>query len=1719
MQPVRDIVRPLVILSLTLLVFLRTGAAQAQTWDGGANNSDQWSTPANWNPNGTPASDGTANIVFGGTARLHPEVDGTQDVRSITFNNTAGAFVIIPAFSFEALIVGEGGITNDDANTQSIVCTVDLSADQTWTAAAGDLSIGNWVYGNGHALTIDGAFDVTIARFEDATPTAITKRGTGTLVLGSGSNHTGPTLVQEGGLRVANATGSATGAGTVTISDAATLTGAGAILGAVANSGDVEPGHPIGVLTLGESYTQHSSGALVIELGGPTPGAQYDQLVIDGDAQLAGTLYVVLSNGFQPSPTDTFDILTAGAIAGSFASISLPPLQGPGVWQVQYLPTSVRLSLVGACGTEDPDGDGVGLLCDNCPTVANPDQHDVNGDGVGDLCSCSAGVDEVARLAASDAAAGDVFGRSVAMDGDTIVVGSAFDDHTAVDAGSAYVFVRSGGLWVEQAKLTAPDAGASDYFGLAVGISGDTIVVGAQSDDDVAVDAGSAYIFVRSGSNWTAQGKILAADAAAQDFFGSAVAISGDTVLVGAAFNDDVGASSGSAYVFTRSAGVWTQQAKLTASDAASGDQFGLSVSISGNTAFIGAPGDDAMGALDIGSVYAFVRSGTTWSQQQKLHAQDFGGGDQFGGAVGISGDSAVVGAFGNDDGGSESGSAYVFVRSGTTWTQQQKVVASDAAVDDRFGIAVAIADNTVVVGADGDDDDGSFSGSTYVFGWDGAAWSQRQKLTASDAAAGDQFGAGGGIATSGDTIAVTARGDDDAGGNSGAAYVFEVAYDDLDADLDGWADSCDNCPDDPNPTQSDVDGDGFGDVCDDCTDSDDDGLGNPEFAANTCATDNCPTVSNATQDDVDGDGVGDACDNCPFIPNPDQADADGDGAGDLCPCERDFWLPGPLIDQQPGSDGAVLASAIWTQPGGTTLLVVGGFFESIGGVAANHIAAWDGASWRALGSGFDGAVYGLAVYQGDLIATGDFSTADGVYANNIARYDGTTWRPLGTGLTGPGGNYAEGRALAVFGSDLIAGGAFSHAGGVPSTNVARWNGSFWSTLGAPGTGVGTPAASFVRALRVHDGALYIGGLFQTAGTLDVSHIVKFSGGTYSALGTSTTNSVLALHSFNGDLVVAGTFISAGGTTQYRVARWTPSNTWASFGNGIDGVVGEGVFALQPFNGLLVAAGNFDGMLRAWNGTSWITVGGGLDGSSLFTLNVFNGQLIVGGSFTAAGGAPFQNIVQWNTSTWSDLEVPGPQVAAFANLGARVVAGGTFIHSTTNSTPTTNLIAWNGATLSPLGGGVNGPVRALKGFTSVGTNWLVVGGDFTAAGVMAASRIAIWGEPAVFAPSWSALGAGFNNSVQAIERFNNAIYAGGLFTASGATGLSHVARYDGSAWVSLTTGVNGPVYALKEFDGFLYAGGDFTIAGGINTGGLARWNGTSWSSTGGVFSGTVYALEVHNGQLVVGGSFTGNITRYDGLLYSAMGPSGVDGTVTSLKSDGEYLYAGGGFTTAGGVPASRVARWHDTEGWSDMERGTDQVVQALGAYRGEVQVGLGFSIGREAPSPGFGWVRFSPTGMPWIATNPTPQTVSCNSTVTLRVQPGPDYGYLSFAWFKDDELLSDGPTGFGSTISGSDTATLTIAYPRTEDAGAYDCVVYNGCGTVVSSTATVNVTGCPGDCNDDGQVTIADFGTINGCMSGPGVQTANGCECFDYEGNGDVSLSDFARFQRAVTGP
>ena len=281
-----------------------------------------------------------------------------------------------------------------------------------------------------------------------------------------------------------------------------------------------------------------------------------------------------------------------------------------------------------------------------------------------------------------------------------------------------------------------------------------------------------AFVLVSSSSAQSEQAKLLAGDGAALDRLGHCVSVSGDTAVLGAPANATNGAVAGAAYVYVRSAMGWTQEAKLIPDDGLLGDFFASSVSVSGETVVVGAYMDDDGGSAS-GSAYVFVRSGMTWTQEAKLSANGGGAGDRFGYSVSVSGQRALVGAPYDDvNSMSDCGSAYVFGRSGTNWIQEYRFIGSDAGPADEIGNSVSLSHDKALVGAHRSDDSPWFStGAVYFLERNGGNWAESARLTASDSEAGDWFGFS--VSVSGDTAILGVPFADDLGPQCGAAYFF----------------------------------------------------------------------------------------------------------------------------------------------------------------------------------------------------------------------------------------------------------------------------------------------------------------------------------------------------------------------------------------------------------------------------------------------------------------------------------------------------------------------------------------------------------------------------------------------------------------------------------------------------------------------------------------------------------------------------------------------------------------------------------------------------------------------------------------------------------------------------------------------------------------------------------------------------------------------------------
>jgi len=379
---------------------------------------------------------------------------------------------------------------------------------------------------------------------------------------------------------------------------------------------------------------------------------------------------------------------------------------------------------------------------------------------------------ELAKRIASDGATSDLFGSAVSISGDVALVGAWRDDDNGTDSGSGYVFRYNGSEWVEEAKLTASDGAAGDYFGYGV-ISDDIALVGAWRDDDNGTDSGSGYVFRYNGSEWVEEAKLTASDGEAEDVFGLRVGLSGETAIFGALYDDDNGADSGAAYIFRYNGSGWVEEAKLTASDGAAGDEFGKRVDIHGDVVLVAAPSDDDNGA-DSGAAYIFRYDGSEWVEEAKLNSSDGAAEDVFGNEISLHSDIALIAAPFDDDNGTDSGSAYLFRYDGSGWVEEAKLTAAGGEAGDWFGMSTVISDDAALVGVRYDDDTANEAGSVRVFKYDGSGWNEEAQLLASDGQALDHFGHS--VSLSGDIAMVGARDDDDNGSYSGSVYFFGLS-------------------------------------------------------------------------------------------------------------------------------------------------------------------------------------------------------------------------------------------------------------------------------------------------------------------------------------------------------------------------------------------------------------------------------------------------------------------------------------------------------------------------------------------------------------------------------------------------------------------------------------------------------------------------------------------------------------------------------------------------------------------------------------------------------------------------------------------------------------------------------------------------------------------------------------------------------------------------------
>jgi hypothetical protein len=804
-------------------------------------------------------------------------------------------------------------------------------------------------------------------------------------------------------------------------------------------------------------------------------------------------------------------------------------------------------------------------------------------------------------------------------------------------------------------------------------------------------------------------------------------------------------------------------------------------------------------------------------------------------------------------------------------------------------------------------------------------------------------------------------------------------------------------------------------------------------------------------------------------------------------------WQAGdPLL----GVNGTVRALTVWDRDAsGPTApeLVVGGNFQLAGEAPTLNIASWNGTRFSPLLDGVGtqpDSVYAMAVYNNELVAAGTFLEAGSVETNAIASFNGSRWDRMGGGVwLDPVG--ARVYALAVFNNELIVAGLLARAGGQSMRNITRWNGSSWSRMANGLDGA-------IYALHVHNNELYAAGSFATSDGVPMGRIARWTGSTWTSVGgeglAAPGSIVFALGTYQGRLVAGGTLPTVNGI------GWLNNGVWQAIGGGVASAEGASVRTITvvgselQVSGAMTSAGGTPVLGTArYTGSQWLPLASGVSGTPLASVR-FAGETVVGGSFMlSAGGLPVGRLAAWNGSGWRAIgrgfndgvysvvpqgnallaagafETAGDGIAkgvavqengTWRQLGSglqsddatavvrtlvshnnETYAGGNFTRSG-STTGLANLARWTGSQWQSVAGGTNGAVYAL--LLDASRNTIFAAGSFTRAGSVDALRVA-----RLVSGSWQPMGAGFSSgasiaTVQCLALFNNELYAGGNFSASGSTGMLAIARWDGTAWRPVLNASNGlglasgssaaQVLAMAVHNNELIVGGTFASAGGEQeTRALARWNGTRWARVGPPLETDVFLASVN---------------------------------VSALLSTPDGLIVAGSFTSCAGLPALNIARWHNNA-WSALGDGIERL-PPLGAIRslslsgttiiasGDIlKAGDNASSGVARYSAGSGTQQPPEFGDPIGA-----RTIACGGSVVLWAPLVRSDPSVVKRWRRNGTIVSPGLQPSGSFYSDTDTNGMIITNATPSDSGSWVCEAFNACGTDFSNVIPITVNAC-----------------------------------------------------------
>jgi len=771
--------------------------------------------------------------------------------------------------------------------------------------------------------------------------------------------------------------------------------------------------------------------------------------------------------------------------------------------------------------------------------------------------------------------------------------------------------------------------------------------------------------------------------------------------------------------------------------------------------------------------------------------------------------------------------------------------------------------------------------------------------------------------------------------------------------------------------------------------------------------------------------------------------------------------------------------AATWDPDGAGPLpevLVVGGLFDSAGNEWASNVATWDGAVWHALGTGLRGPIKSLVVYHGEVYVAGNLSLPRDSNGLVVARWDGAAWQALGD-FRSIGNATGSASALVVFGDSLYVGGSFNSVDGAAIQNLARWDGSSWSSVGDP-LSRPAPALASVTGLAIFQNEVVATGSFTAAGATTVSSIASWNGQRWADLQGGLDGTPRSIVDWNGRLVVSGPFTHAGGIAANNIAAWN-GTSWAPFGAGFSSA------ALTVWNGDLIAASfGTPAPVSRWSGTDWLAIGAGTSatpGLSPSALAVFRGALFVGGGPTSGLALRSRyGIARWDGTAWQSVgtgtQASGadaslyPAIGAMVRSGSDLIVGGTF--SVIEGTPANNLARWDGTAWHAMGEGVGSDSSpfAVPHVSSIAifNNEVVVAGSFTRAGSAPTVGIATWNGV-----EWRDMSAGrAASAATSLAIYQGALYCDFVQTAT----ESIVMRWDGSSWQRMgpPAATPFPSVGLVEFQSELYVIG--WISGSLFVS-LKHWNGTQWNDSTFVNGpgGFPKSFTVAGGLLHIL-TDGGYLMSWNGTQVSTPQRVTVSPRVLSTYHGALYVGAGTSGTT------SNLLRW-DGAAAAAVSAAPTNPINSLLEYDGTLYVG-GFFLGSQDHVSSYLARYVEPIPPRVLDISARVECPSGRAVLSVAADGDAPEHRLRYRWRAVTGAgsvdLVDGARAGRGTIAGAASAVMSIVSPSGGDEGEYDVVIENDCGGITSNRVTLRV--CVADIDDgtpahgcDGGVEISDL--------------------------------------------